>query len=418
MLCYDRKGKYSMIKKYYTITETLEIGAQITKVILETGKLTSEIKPEDFTVNVIRRWADGFEDDKDPESMNGRRNVLKAYQSDINGEENKNGEYVTLELDCHILKQIGSVVKFRGAHKESIICDYTVTSKIPEIEGDVFSLFGGNTFPYSDVLTVAENTVITPNLKYVNYIPDTNKKVPLIVWLHGMGEGGKEPKICANVHAATNFLRPWATEIFGTELAFLAPQSPTMWMDDGTGSYTKGGSSVYTRGLDKLIADFINENEDKLDLSRIYIGGDSNGGYMTLLQLMLNPDRYAAAFPICEALKDEFVSDEDIETIKNKPIWFTHSADDPIIPPVEYSIPTYKRLIKAGAENVHFTLWDKVIDLTGRYKDEEGNPHRYVGHFSWIYMLDNECKLDFDGNPVKIDGKEVSIMEWLASQHK
>ena len=31
-------------------------------------------------------------------------------------------------------------------------------------------------------------------------------------------------------------------------------------------------------------------------------------------------------------------------------------------------------------------------------------------------MLNNECRLDFDGSPVTIDGKPVTIVEWLAAQ--
>ncbi|MCI6004754.1 MAG: hypothetical protein SOY73_09855 [Blautia sp.] len=33
-------------------------------------------------------------------------------------------------------------------------------------------------------------------------------------------------------------------------------------------------------------------------------------------------------------------------------------------------------------------------------------------------MLDNRCTEDFDGIPVTIDGKPVTILEWLAAHRK
>ena len=42
----------------------------------------------------------------------------------------------------------------------------------------------------------------------------------------------------------------------------LAPQTSTMWMDDGTGNYTKDGTSMYTEPLMKLIENYVNNNPD------------------------------------------------------------------------------------------------------------------------------------------------------------
>ena len=55
------------------------------------------------------------------------------------------------------------------------------------------------------------------------------------------------------------------------------------------------------------------------------------------------------------------------------------------MPPETHVLPTYKRLKAAGGENVHLTYWDKVIDLSGRYKGPDGAPFEYYGHWSWIY---------------------------------
>ena len=47
---------------------------------------------------------------------------------------------------------------------------------------------------------------------------------------------------------------------------------------------------------------------DSIDTNRIYLGGDSNGGFMTMKMLIRNPGRYAAAFPVCEALDDSAIT--------------------------------------------------------------------------------------------------------------
>ena len=85
------------------------------------------------------------------------------------------------------------------------------------------------------------------------------------------------------------------------------------------------------------------------------------------------------------------ISDEDILKLKDLPIWFTHA---------------------------HFTYWDKVLDHTGTQKNADGTPFEYIGHWSWIPMLNDECVLDYDGKPVMTDGKETPILEWMAAQKK
>jgi hypothetical protein len=56
-----------------------------------------------------------------------------------------------------------------------------------------------------------------------------------------------------------------------------------------------------------------------------------------------------------------------------------------------------------------------VIDLSGFYGGEN---YHFNGHWSWIYSHANHAKLDYDGSPVKLNGKAVTIMEWLAGQTK
>ena len=90
-----------------------------------------------------------------------------------------------------------------------------------------------------------------------------------------------------------------------------------MWMDDGSGEYTQDGRSMYVDALDALISAYI-EARPWIDRTRVYIGGCSNGGFMTMKMLIHTPDRYAAGLPICEALRDDWITDAQIAAISEK----------------------------------------------------------------------------------------------------
>jgi Predicted peptidase len=190
-----------------------------------------------------------------------------------------------------------------------------------------------------------------------------------------------------------------------------------VWMNNGTKSYPEDGTTQYTGAVKSLIDSFIASHAD-IDTKRVYIGGCSNGGYMTMNMLLRYPGFFTAAYPVCEAYLDKWISEYQISTIKDTPIWFTQAATDKTVDPNASTIPTYKRLIAAGAKNVHFSYWPKVEDLSGLYKKADGGAYEYDGHWSWVYTLDNACTKDFDGSPVLLNGAAVSIMEWLAAQTK
>ena len=197
-------------------------------------------------------------------------------------------------------------------------------------------------------------------------------------------------------------------DIFGGAYVLL-PQSETVWMDDGSGSYTSDGTSRYTESLKGLLDKFIADHPG-IDTDRIYIGGCSNGGFMTLKMAMEYPEMFAACFPVCEAYQDAWISDDEINTLKEIPTWFVHCASDPVVDISKTADATYQRLVKAGAEDLHFTKYDEIKD------PDFGNS--YIGHFAWVYSLKNLCKTDYDGEPVEMDGKEVTLYEWLAAHTK
>ena len=399
---------------YSTVTEVFDFGPSITKVIVDLDSDVSEnlIDSDTFNVHVVRtekRKSVSILGEKE-----GDCKVLNAYVSDENGVTKTSGEYVTLELEVGPTISLTSQINYDPQSQLNgwIDCNFTITQQKDikingeNISGLVIDKCAGGTKEIADNFNVGSWTDDNVTLKYASYVPDSDStKRPLIIWLHGMGEGGSDGllSICGNkvVNFATEDIQSYFNGAY-----ILAPQAPTYWMDGFTGF--GDGTSKYENALMSLIKDYVSKNSN-IDTNRIYIGGDSNGGYMTMLMVRDYSDYFAAAFPTCEALKDTLITDQDIEKLKKTPIWFTAAKTDTVVSPEEYVVPTYKRLIESGANNIHFSYFDNVIDTTGLYKNDDGTPYEYMGHFSWVYVYNDHCVSI-------VDGKVTTIMEWVSNQ--
>ena len=188
----------------------------------------------------------------------------------------------------------------------------------------------------------------------------------------------------------------------------LTPQTETFWLtynENGDWMDNPGKDSIFLEDLKGLIDQYVAENKN-IDTDRIYIGGCSNGGFMTMDMILNYPDYFAAAFPICEAYGDASITDAQLAGIKDLPVWFVYAENDDTVIPANFEIPTVKRLEAMGAD-VHTSVFADVHDTTGRYTNEDGSEYQYMGHWSWIYFFNNECEED-----------GVSLWNWLAEQHR
>lgn len=245
---------------------------------------------------------------------------------------------------------------------------------------------------------------------------------PLVIWLHGMGEGGTDPDIALLGNDVTALGEEEIQSHFvkGKQKGayVLAAQTPTYWMNSGTGSINNGvGHSIYTKSLKSLIDKYIADNGD-IDTNRIYVGGCSNGGYMTMEMAVTYGNFFRAFYPCCEAYSDSFVTDEDIQKLKDLPMWFIHAANDTTVNPENFTLATYKRLKDAGAKDVHLSYF---VDVRGTDGNPQGN--NYQGHYSWIYIFRDEVALDQkDPNNIKApsteavkdaNGNTVNLFDWM-----
>ncbi|MEE0979329.1 MAG: prolyl oligopeptidase family serine peptidase [Muribaculaceae bacterium] len=172
-----------------------------------------------------------------------------------------------------------------------------------------------NTLPNS-IYSVNDTT----RYGYSYYEPKAdNHQNPLIIWLHGAGEGGAsgaEIPLYGTSKLGVLVDDEMQNRFGGAYV--LVPQSPTMWMDAGGHHLTRDGSTIYNESLMEFIRHYVDSNPD-IDRDRIYLGGCSNGGFMTMVLILENPDYFAAAFPVCEALFDRWISDEDILVFNSGP---------------------------------------------------------------------------------------------------
>ncbi len=231
-------------------------------------------------------------------------------------------------------------------------------------------------------------------LKYRDFKPiKDNKKHPLVIWLHGAGEGGESnaTQILGN-RGGVAFVEEESQKIFDLPYV-LAPQTPTFWMQSFmVGKRELVGEKDYTPDLVKLIKTYIQENPE-IDENRVYIGGCSMGGYQTFKTLVYAPDMFAAAFITCPAYMP---SEKELNTVKDIPIWLVHASDDTTVP-VSNSRKSFEYLKELGSDVVYT-----------EYKDVVRDGNKYDPHGSYFYTLHND--------PVDKDG--THIFQWLASKKR
>lgn len=199
--------------------------------------------------------------------------------------------------------------------------------------------------------TFEAEIVKTVRLGYLLYLPKDygtvpQKKLPLILFLHGMGERGNNLER-VKVHGIPKIVEQ------KDDFPFIAvsPQCP--------------GRSFWTMELEALNAllDEIIETY-AVDTNRIYLTGLSMGGFGSWSLAIKYPDRFAAIAPVCGGGEPEKVS-----VLKDIPVWVFHGGKDQTVP-LKRSEEMVDAL-KACGGNVKFTV----------YPD--------AGHDSWTETYDN-----------------------------
>jgi len=209
-------------------------------------------------------------------------------------------------------------------------------------------------------------------MPYRLFIPsgyDKSKKYPVVIWLHGAGGAGND-----------NLLNISGDQVPGTRLwtkpenqsrhpAFvLVPQSTGGW-----------ASSSVTQLSDeeRLVIEILNKikSEFSIDGKRIYLAGQSNGGFGTWDMISKRPELFAAAIPLCGGGNPNLASN-----LVFMPIWAFHGDQDMTIP---------------VAESRNMIAAIKKLGGNPRYTEFKG-----IDHDIWVPAF-----------------KEPGLVEWLFAQH-
>ena len=233
---------------------------------------------------------------------------------------------------------------------------------------------------------------------YAHYEPEGGSET-MVVWLHGGGEGGVQiygdatnPLTILMANEAGNLFQDEFQEAVGGA-NILVPQSDTYWMDmEGNTASSlwaaNEGTSYYTESLMELI----NKYKEETGSKKVILTGCSNGGFMSILMAKTYPDAIDAIVPICPPTKAEQVTDEEVEALKDIPMYFIYAQCDDTVVPEVYEIPLLEKFKAAGIENINLYTPETVADTTGRFQAEDGSTYQYAGHWSWIYFFNNEAK--------------------------
>jgi predicted peptidase len=199
---------------------------------------------------------------------------------------------------------------------------------------------------------------------------DKEREYPLILWLHGAGSVGSD-NLKQISGASLRGTHVWTTpQNQMKHPAFvLAPQSPASWANFRSGELSREMILV----LEILAAV---RTEFRIDPSRIYVAGQSMGGYGTWDLITKRPDLFAAAIPLCGG--GDTARGEDAA---RTPTWAFHGDSDPTVP-VSRSRDMIAAIRKAGGNP--------------RYTEYKG-----VGHDVWVRAV-----------------REPGLVDWLFAQHK
>ena len=369
------------------------------------------------------------------------RNVVSVYPCDSRGAFNPEGPYLALGLEkaagwrlglskngsvwkeeytVKVALKPGKVLKVGKQKYTAIECETDKALKDFVSEADYF-----NKGTFTGKYTGKPGDV---TLTWASYEPWSLKgdgvANPLIIWLHGGGEGGVDVSITLLGNEVVSLIRPEIQSHFTTEggeggAYVLSVQCPTMWMGTSKGFGHGDYPSLYADVLKSCIDEFVDQHPD-VDRNRIYVGGCSNGGFMTMHMLIRNPRYFAAAYPTCEAYTDQYISESEIKALAEENIWFVQSYDDTTVDAKTHCIPTFQRLVKAGAQNVWMSMFESVVGM-----DTPGMP--IMGHFAWCYVFNDAVTMsqeqtDGDVKPTNNGGGTVApqghanLFEWMNAQ--
>lgn len=185
--------------------------------------------------------------------------------------------------------------------------------------------------------------------KYRLYVPATTEsgqRMPLIVWLHGMGDGGTDNAWQLRWLERLVFRHHrWNRYPFFLLAVQCPPDNP---------AWTRAGSAVRADDMINVAKEILEQTlrDDPIDPERVYLSGVSSGGTGCWQFATRYPEYFASVAPFASGGGDN----SQVDRLANIPIWAFHSKDDTgtKIRGVRETV----RALEAIGGNVHLTEVD------------------------------------------------------------
>lgn len=220
---------------------------------------------------------------------------------------------------------------------------------------------------YSATLPLAQDTdsARTVDVNYLLYLPrdygqDPLQRWPLILFLHGAGERGYDPSDITR-YSLPQFLQNG----LDFPAIVLSPQSPP-------DNWWSSQVDVLDALLNQIQATYL------VDSKRVYVTGQSMGGFGTWALALKYPTRFAAVVPVASGwdYTNEFVP-QNICDLKDVPIWVFHGAQDESVPP-DQALAMVQALQDCGS-NVRLTLYPDADHL-----ESSNRAYADPGLYDWL----------------------------------
>ncbi len=241
---------------------------------------------------------------------------------------------------------------------------------------------------------------------YRLYSPKAASPRPMILFLHGGGNGGTDniTQIAADL-SCNHFVKKYP------DFYVLAPQAqePDFSMMVGRigkidfASSDQDGDFGWSRRYLGEVCDLIRGmiKDGKVDPRRVYVTGMSMGGAGTLRAMSVGAGLFAAAVPVCPTMTPETFG--ILKGLVHSKLWIATSYVDHTIYRHKYIVDGILALRDAGNQDAHLTLYSpEELQKYGIATDPDlSYPELFSqNHMSWV--------------PTYHD--EYGIMSWLTEQ--
>jgi len=247
---------------------------------------------------------------------------------------------------------------------------------------------------------------------YRLYTPEAKGPRPMILFLHGGGNGGYEGERDNEKHIRTDYGPVNFAEDY-PDLYVMAPMCVEARRDMRKMNMNRSFASSdmnnvpgygWSRDYLGLVCDIIRRMvaEGKVDGKRIYVTGMSMGGAGTIRAMSVGSDLFAACVPVCPTMTPETFA---ILKTMNRPVWVTSAYIDHTLYRHKYLVDAVMNLRDIGNNNAHLTLFspEDLEKYDVAITPDLPYPRLFSeNHASWIPTYKNE----------------YGIMSWLLNQTK